>query len=130
MKTNLLLVRNGLTVVLFLFLSFNVKAQKDASGQIKITKFEVVKEQNKVLIEWSTDKTSETNYFQVEKSSDGKNFKTVAYVLGADPTKTDCECFGCFDKVTGKAKDSYYRLKHVNTNGDVQFSEVKMLALK
>ena len=130
MKTNLLLVRNGLTVVLFLFLSFNVKAQKDASGQIKITKFEVVKEQNKVLIEWSTDKTSETNYFQVEKSSDGKNFKTVAYVLGADPTKTDCECFGCFDKVTGKAKDSYYRLKHVNTDGDVQFSEVKMLALK
>ena len=130
MKTNLLLVRNGLTVVLFLFLSFNVKAQKDASGQIKITKFEVVKEQNKVLIEWSTDKTSETNYFEVEKSSDGKNFKTVAYVLGADPTKTDCECFGCFDKVTGKAKDSYYRLKHVNTDGDVQFSEVKMLALK
>jgi len=130
MKTNLLLVRNGLTVVLFLFLSFNVKAQKDASGQIKITKFEVVKEQNKVLIEWSTDKTSETNYFEVEKSSDGKNFKTVAYVLGADPTKTECECFGCFDKVTGKAKDSYYRLKHVNTNGDVQFSEVKMLALK
>ena len=130
MKTSLLLVRNGMTVVLFLFLSFNVKAQKDASGQIKITKFEVVKEQNKVLIEWSTDKTSETNYFEVEKSSDGKNFKTVAYVLGADPTKTDCECFGCFDKVTGKAKDSYYRLKHVNTDGDVQFSEVKILALK
>ena len=130
MKTSLLLVRNGMTVVLFLFLSFNVKAQKDASGQIKITKFEVVKEQNRVAIEWSTDKTSETNYFEVEKSSDGKNFKTVAYVLGADPTKTDCECFGCFDKVTGKAKDSYYRLKHVNTDGDVQFSEVKMLALK
>ena len=130
MKTSLLLVRNGMTVVLFLFLFFNVKAQKDASGQIKITKFEVVKEQNKVLIEWSTDKTSETNYFEVEKSSDGKNFKTVAYVLGADPTKTDCECFGCFDKVTGKAKDSYYRLKHVNTDGDVQFSEVKILALK
>ena len=71
-----------------------------------------------------------TNYFEVEKSTDGKNFKTVAYVLGADPTKTDCECFGCFDKVTGKAKESYYRLKHVNTNGSVQFSEVRMLALK
>ena len=130
MKTNLLLIRNGLIVVLFLSFAFNVNAQKNSSEKINITHFEVVKEQNKIVIEWSTAKGSETNYFEVEKSSDGKNFKTVAYVLGADPTKTDCECFGCFDKVTGKAKESYYRLKHVNTNGNVQFSEVKMLALK
>lgn len=130
MKTNLLLIRNGLIVVLFLSLAFNVNAQKNSSEKINITHFEVVKEQNKIVIEWSTDKSSKTNYFEVEKSTDGKNFKTVAYVLGADPTKTDCECYGCFDKVTGKAKESYYRLKHVNSNGNIQFSEVKMLALK
>ena len=129
MKTNLL-VRNGLILALFLSFAFNVNAQKNTRQKINITSFQVMKEQNKVVIEWSTDKTSHTNYFEVEKSTDGKNFKTVAYVLGADPTKTDCECFGCFDKVTGKAKESYYRLKHVNTNGNVQFSEVKMLALK
>ena len=130
MKTNLLLIRNGLIVVLFLSLAFNVNAQKNSSEKINITHFEVVKEQNKIVLEWSTDKSSKTNYFEVEKSTDGKNFKTVAYVLGADPTKTDCECYGCFDKVTGKAKESYYRLKHVNSNGNIQFSEVKMLALK
>ena len=130
MKTNLLVVRNGLIVVLFLSLAFSTNAQKVASAKINITNFQVVKEQNKVAIKWATDKTSQTNYFEVEKSNDGKNFKTVAYVLGADPTQTDCECFGCFDKITGKSKESYYRLKHVNTNGNVQFSEVKMLALK
>ena len=130
MKTNLLLIRNGLIVVLFLSFAFNVNAQKNSSEKINITHFEVVKEQNKIVLEWSTDKSSKTNYFEVEKSTDGKNFKTVAYVLGADPTKTDCECYGCFDKVTGKAKESYYRLKHVNSNGNIQFSEVKMLALK
>ena len=130
MKTNLLLVRNGLIVVIFLSLAFSTNAQKVALAKINITSFQVVKEQNKVAIKWATDKASQTNYFEVERSNDGKNFKTVAYVLGADPTKTDCECFGCFDKITGKAKESYYRLKHVNTNGNVQFSEVKMLALK
>ncbi len=130
MKTNLLLVRKGLVLVVFLSFAFNVKAQKNSSEKINITNFQVVKEQNKVIIEWSTDTASKTNYFEVEKSTDGKNFKTVAYVLGADPTKTDCECFGCFDKVNGKIKESYYRLKHVNANGNVQFSEVKMLALK
>lgn len=129
MKTKLLLVRKGLVIVLFLSFAFSVNAQK-RSEKIKITSFQVVKKENKVVLNWATDKDSQTNYFEVEKSTDGKNFKTVAYVLGADPTKTDCECFGCFDKVSGKAKESYYRLKHVNADGNVQFSEVKMLALK
>jgi len=98
--------------------------------KINITDFHVVKNQNNVHINWSTDKTVSTNYFEVEKSNDGKNFKTVAYVLGADPTKTDCDCYGCFDKINTNAKESYYRLKHVDTNGSVEFSEVKMIAFK
>jgi len=127
MKTKLLL--KGLVVVLFLSFAFSVNAQK-STEKIKITSFQVVKKENKVVINWATDKDSQTNYFEVEKSTDGKNFKTVAYVLGADPAKADCECFGCFDKVSGNAKESFYRLKHINVDGNVQFSEVKMLALK
>lgn len=130
MKKILLSLRNGIFVVLFLSLATSVNAQKVAQPSINITDFRVVREQNKVAIQWATDKTSETNYFEVERSSDGRNFKTVAYVLGADPAKTNCECFGCFDKIKENAKQSYYRLKHVNTNGSVQFSQIKMLALK
>ena len=129
MKTNIVLVKNGF-LVLFLCFAFASNAQKAIQQKINITSFQVIKDQNKVAIKWATDSTSKTNYFEVEKSNDGKNFKTVAYVLGADPAQKDCECFGCFDKITGKAKTSYYRLKHVNLNGNVQFSEVKMLALK
>ncbi|MGN6558916.1 MAG: hypothetical protein ACTHK8_12860 [Ginsengibacter sp.] len=125
----ILILRNGLVMVLFLSLAFNVNAQKKSSEEINITQFQVIKKDTKVVINWTTSKDSPTNYFEVERSADGKNFNTIAYVLGADPTKTDCECFGCFDKVSKKGK-SFYRLKHVNTDGDVQFSEVKMLALK
>src|SRR5690242_2919255 len=126
----ILILRNGLAMVLFLSFALNVNAQKKSSDKINITQFQVIKKDNKVVINWTTAKDSPTNYFEVERSADGKNFKTVAYVLGADPTKTDCECFGCFDKVSTKGGKSFYRLKHVNTDGDVQFSEVKMLALK
>jgi len=129
MKTNILLVKNGF-LVLFLCFAFASNAQKATQQEINITSFQVAKAQNKVVIKWATDSASKTNYFEVEKSIDGKNFKTVAYVLGADPAQKDCDCFGCFDKITGKAQTSYYRLKHVNLDGNVQFSEVKMLALK
>ncbi len=117
-------------VIVFATLAFAGNAQSRQQEKINITDFHVVKNKNKVDINWSTDKTVSTNYFEVEKSNDGKNFKTVAYVLGADPTKTDCDCYGCFDKISTNAKESYYRLKHVDTNGSVEFSEVKMIAFK
>ena len=117
-------------VAFFATLTFASSAQTSVGEKINIRDFRVVKNQNKVSINWSTDEKVSTNYFEVEKSNDGKIFKTVAYVLGADPSKADCECYGCFDKINTHSKESYYRLKHVNRNGEVQFSEVKMLAVK
>ena len=130
MKFFLNLVRNGLAVILFLLFAFNAIAQKAKHPGININSFQVVKNQNKIDIRWATDTVSSTNYFEVERSNDGKNFKTIAYVLGADPAQKNCECFGFFDKINGKTTDAYYRLKHISIDGFVQFSEIKMLALK
>ena len=124
-----MLFRMAIAMV-FTALSFGCNAQNAQQQKINIINFNVVKNQNKVDINWSTDKSVTANYFEVEKSNDGKNFKTVAYVLGPDPSKTDCDCYGCFDKITTNSKESYYRLKHVDSNGIVEFSEVKSLALK
>lgn len=117
-------------VIIFSALSFGGFAQNAPQQKINIINFHVVKNQNKVDINWSTEKDASTNYFEVEKSNDGKNFETVAMVMGPDPSKTDCDCYGCFDKVATQYKESYYRLKHVDSNGIVQFSDVKMIALK
>ncbi len=128
MKSNSLF-RSAL-VVFFVALSFGSQAQEIQHQKINIINFQVVKNQNKVMIHWSTDTTVNTDYFTVEKSSDGKNFKTVAYVLGADPAQSDSDSYGCFDKITTKSAKSYYRLKHVDKEGVIEFSEVKMLAIK
>lgn len=128
MKKNSLF-RNAL-VVFFVAFSFGSHAQEVQHQKISIINFQVVKNQNKVMIHWATNKMADTNYFTVEKSSDGKNFKTVAYVMGADPTQEECDCYGCFDKITAKSTKSYYRLKHVDKEGVIEFSEVKMLAMK
>jgi hypothetical protein len=116
-------------IILFTAISFGSNAQKNESKKINIIDFKVEKNQNKVSVNWSTDKTTPTNYFELEKSSDGKNFKTIAYILGPDPSKTDCDCYGCFDQATTNIKESYYRLKHISANGDVEFSETRLLAL-
>lgn len=118
-------------IAFFLIVSSLVgNAQSSDRAGINIIDFNVARGQKKVNIKWATDKMSQPNYFEVEKSSDGKNFKTIAYVLGTDPARTDCECYGCFDKISRNSGKSYYRLKHINNEGGIEFSEVKMLVMQ
>jgi hypothetical protein len=114
------------SILFFATISLGSIAQKQQQ-KLNITNFTVSESQNKVSINWSTDNKVPTNYFEVEKSIDGKAFKTVAYVLGADPSKTNCDCYGFFDKVSPAKKVSFYRLKHVNEDGNVELSDIKRL---
>ena len=106
------------------------KAQNQAQvNQITFTKFSISTDNKKIAINWATDNAAPTNYFEIQKSLDGVNFKTIALILGPDPKQSLCDCYGCFDKYVHKnAKHSYYRLKHIDVNGAEQVSETKLLA--
>lgn len=99
-----------------------------AQNRVKVTDFTVSTREQKVIIDWKTDGTSIANYFAIQKSTDGVNFKTVALVLGPDPKQKSGNCYGCFDKYVAKAKPSYYRLVHIDTDGNEQITEAKLLA--
>ena len=79
------------------------------------------------MLEWSTDGTLVTNYFEIQKSTDGKNFKTIALVLGADPKQEGCDCYGSYEKEPGHNFKNYYRVKHIDNKGIVQYSETRLL---
>ncbi|MGH2565055.1 MAG: hypothetical protein ACRDE5_11110, partial [Ginsengibacter sp.] len=65
------------------------------------------------MIDWSTDNKVATNYFEIQRSVDGKNFNTIALVMGPDPKQPNCDCYEGFDKPTTKKQQYFYRLKHV-----------------
>ena len=98
--------------------------------KINFTSFTVNTQQKRIMIDWATDNKVPTNYFEIERSSDGINFKTIALVLGPDPRQTNCDCYEGFDKPGANAKKYFYRLKHVSTDGAIDLSEMKMLAIK
>ena len=105
-------------------------AQEQKKGsKLNFTGFTVNTDQKRVSIDWSVENGVPTNYFEIQKSIDGVNFKTVALVLGPDPKEPTGNCYGCFDKYIRKsAKHCYYRLKHIDTKGAEQVSETKLLA--
>ena len=99
-----------------------------AQNRVNVTDFTVSAKEQKVIIDWKTDGATTANYFAIQKSSDGVNFKTVALVLGPDPKQKSGNCYACFDKYVAKAQKSYYRLVHIDTEGNEQITEAKLLA--
>jgi hypothetical protein len=98
-------------------------------AKINFTSFTVNSSQKGIMIDWATDNKVPTNYFEIERSNDGINFKTIALVLGPDSKQTNCDCYKCFDKAGSNAKKYFYRVRHVSTDGEIELSEMKMLAI-
>ena len=122
--------KNLLSLLLIFTLVFTSTSGLIAQSRtINVTDFKVSAKEQKVIIDWKTDGATATNYFAIQKSTDGINYKTVALVLGPDPKQKNGDCYGCSDKYESKtAKHSYYRLVHVDTDGKEQISEAKLLA--
>jgi hypothetical protein len=80
-----------------------------------------------VFINWTTISEQNNNHFEVERSTDLKAFKTVAMVLdGFDATGTNGKAYK-FKEAAGeiaKGKTVYYRLKQVDNDNLVHYSEV------
>ncbi len=119
----------SILLVLIALFSFNANAQVQSSTRnINFTRFDVIAQDNKVAINLATDGSVPTNYFEIQKSSDGINFKTIALILGPDPKQSTCDCYGCFDKLLKDSKNAYYRAKHIGTDGSEQLTNAKLLA--
>jgi trimeric autotransporter adhesin len=114
-------------VALFSALSFAGAAQNN-SKTINITNFTVYAKEAKIVIDWATDGASPTNYWEIQRSSDGLQFTSIALVLGPDSRQVG-DKYQATDKLKdNKAATAYYRLRHIGTDGKEQLSNIIQLA--
>lgn len=98
---------------------------------INFTDFVVYLKKNVISIDWITDNLGATNYFEVQKSADGKNFKSIALIFGPDPKQKSGDHYGCFDKFNPEELNhSFYRIKHIDSDGFEQFSDTRIISKK
>jgi hypothetical protein len=114
-------------LIIIIFLA-GFKSHAQAKENIEISELNLRLNDNKLLINWSTGNSEETNYFEIERSYDGKTYKTIAYVLGPDPTQSGNH-FGYYDKKSDLRGTTFYRVKHVDSMGNKQYSDVKRARL-
>jgi hypothetical protein len=79
---------------------------------------------NKASLQWSVADNETGNYFDVQKSNDGRTFTTIGVVLVSEKNGTENYSFTDTKEI---ATEAYYRLRIVNKNGSVSHSKTILL---
>ncbi len=78
-----------------------------------------------VVLNWSTASELNNEYFEIEKSTNGRDFTSLGTVKGSG-TVSDYRQYKFVDKLPGT--ENYYRIKQVDFDGKTDYS--KMIVLK
>ncbi len=90
---------------------------------IELAKFSAACNNNKnTQIKWTTAVEINNQYFEVEKSSDTKHWKSIGIIEGAINSNTAIDYE--FTDVFPSMSYNYYRLKQVDTDGNHSFSNI------
>ncbi len=91
---------------------------------MELTSFNVIKEDSNAKIEWTTESDDTDNLFVVEYSRDAVNFEEIGTVSGATSRGINNYSFTHYLLANG---ENYYRLKNIDRNDNIQYSDLRNL---
>lgn len=95
---------------------------------VALGQFDAQDNTSNILVNWSTLSERNADYFEVEKSNDGVNYRTVEVVKAAENSSQTIEySIYDFDRSPGVF---YYRLRQVDFDGTTTFYRPKSLVIK
>jgi hypothetical protein len=108
-----------------LFTSSNAFASNTPIAKSSVENFSININSDKICLNWVAGQQGALNYFVIEKSLDGKNYKDAAIVF-ANTSTTEKQAYLFSDKVAKNShKTIYYRLRIVDSLNNFKLSEVK-----
>jgi protein involved in ribonucleotide reduction len=92
---------------------------------VKFVGFTVTHKNNDALIQWSTSNETNANSYEIERSLDGNNWNTIAYVIAVG-NSINVNNYSFTDKNLS-AKIAYYRVKEVDFDGKTTITDIKSI---
>ena len=92
---------------------------------VELTSFSVQNNPEGVQLTWKTASESNNDGFDLQRSSNGSNWQTIAFVEGAGTSTTPNE-YRYLDQHVQPGK-TYYRLKQLDFDGSFQYSKVAVV---
>jgi hypothetical protein len=84
---------------------------------VRLTAFDAKRLGNNALVTWQTATEENSKGYEVQSSTDGKEFRTVAFVPSAAPNSTKLTNYSYEDKSAYNATTVYYRLHQMDLDG-------------
>jgi hypothetical protein len=97
---------------------------------LSLTKFYAGYEKNKAKLNWETTNEIDFSHFEIEKSTDGKNFETVAVIPSKGNGTNSTEYYEYFDNLTIANEILYYRIKMVDQNRSSKYTSTAKLKIR
>lgn len=92
---------------------------------VTLTQFNAEISNNKIDLTWNTESELNSDYFRIQKSSDGYNFNDIGIVQGAGTSNILLSyLFSDFEPFEG---NNFYRLIFVDINGSENFSDIVLV---
>lgn len=96
---------------------------------VKLTGFTAVRQNNKVMLDWGTSSEKNFDHFNVQRSTDGKQYQDIALVFAGEET-SGVRNYQYRDAVaSNSAPVLFYRLQIVDRSGEISYSPVRMIRL-
>ncbi|MBS1934527.1 MAG: T9SS type A sorting domain-containing protein [Bacteroidetes bacterium] len=95
-----------------------------------IIDFSAVKESNAAIkLSWLTENESAGRTYEIEKSSNGKDFDSLAFI-SSEITADKNARYDYFYEIKNEDREKlFFRLKEINEDGTISYSEIRTVAL-
>jgi hypothetical protein len=96
---------------------FNIGGDNETPLPVELLSFSGVCTENEIKLTWSTASEFNSDYFEIQKSTDGNNWRSIQTQAAAGISSSLLNySFSDFEKSNG----AYYRLNQVDINGDTR----------
>ena len=112
-------------IITLMFALFFSTGSTFSQGPGEIISFNAEKINNAVMLTWSPSIVPETNHFEIQKSDDGVNWKTIALMFPYEDGSVAHD-YKYSDKI-GSDGNVHYRIRQIDINKKESFSQIKMI---
>jgi len=96
---------------------------------VELTHFEAKAQKESIALTWRTETEEDNAGFELQRSENGKDFKTLTFIEGAGSTVEPQE-YAFEDKTARPGVEYFYRLKQIDFDAAFEYSEIVTASLK
>jgi ASPIC/UnbV protein/type IX secretion system substrate protein/VCBS repeat protein len=104
------------------------KGQGEGPLPIELLSFKATGKEKHVLLEWETANETDNKFFNLQKSSNGRDFENIGIIEGKGISTTNN--FYAFVDENPFNGDNYYRLEQVDFDGTSSLSQIEQVRFK